>query len=316
MAPAGVVAATLEELGPEGASRTRGHSGRDNGAMRRAVFTDTGMLRTRTPPRVQRELGRILAALGEAIRAERRRRGLTLAELAPMVGLSKAGLARIEHGEAGSIGAYLRLADALHLEPQFALTRLRAPLVARQADAVHAAMGELEAARLRAAGLMVAMDEPFQDYHFAGRADVVAWSIERRALVHFENKTAFPDLQDAFGSFNAKRAYLGRALAERVGVAAWRAETHVIASLWSAEVLHQIRLHQASFAAVCPDPVAAVQAWWSGNPSPAGARCLILLDPLASGRQERFAGLDRIESVRPRYRDYADAAEALRTARR
>ena len=36
-------------------------------------------------------------------------------------------------------------------------------------------MGEFEAARLRAAGARVGLEEPYQHYHFAGRVDVLAF---------------------------------------------------------------------------------------------------------------------------------------------
>ncbi len=60
---------------------------------------------------------------------------------------------------------------------------------------MHAAMGEAGAAHLRTLGFAVRLDEPFQHYQFAGRGDVVAWSVERAALLHLENRTAFPNLQ-------------------------------------------------------------------------------------------------------------------------
>jgi hypothetical protein len=188
---------------------------------------------------------------------------------------------------------------------------------ARDEDPVHAAMGEIEAAHFRGLGLEVGMDEPFQHFQFAGRADVVAWSREKAALLHIENRTRFPNLQDAFGSFNNKRAYLGAELARRAGVPHWRSETHVFVALWSAEVLHLIRIRRASFAGVCPDGVEAFEAWWRNEPAPAGQHStLLLFDPIEGGRgdRRRWACLDEVSSVRPRYRGYADALVALRAA--
>jgi hypothetical protein len=44
-----------------------------------------------------------------------------------------------------------------------------------------------------------------QFYQFAGRADVVAWNVEERALLHIEIRTRFPDLQEMAGSTSVSR---------------------------------------------------------------------------------------------------------------
>ena len=203
---------------------------------------------------------------------------------------------------------------ALGLKLDFNLVdpRRRQRAVALGADVVHSAMGELEAGRLRGFRFMVGLDEPYQHYQYAGRADVCAWDLDRRALLHIENRTLFPDLQETAGAFNAKRAYLGGELAARLGVRSWQSETHVIAALWSAEVLHALRLRSESFRALCPDDARGFEGWWTGNP-PSGGRTaeLVLLDPLARGRQRQFVSLERALVARPRYRGYADAAAAV-----
>jgi hypothetical protein len=182
----------------------------------------------------------------------------------------------------------------------------------RQLDPVHSAMGELEAAHLRARGFQMSVDEPYQHYQFAGRADLVAWSVDALALLHIENRTRFPDFQEAAGAYNAKRAYLGAALAERLGVGRWRSETHVVAALWSAEVLHMLRIRTESFRALCPNGPEAFTSWWNGVPARHGrTSALVVLDPLATGRQRAFISLDEGLSARPRHRGYADCASKL-----
>ena len=164
-------------------------------------------------------------------------------------------------------------------------------------------MGEFEAGHLVPYGFIVGIDEPYQHYQFAGRGDVVAWDLAARALLHIENRTRFPDLQETAGTFNAKRAYLGAALAQRLGIRGWSSETHVIAALWSAEVLHALRLRPASFRSLCPDPADAFAAWWAGKPPIRGATSsLVVLDPLATGRQELYVGLDRALASRHGFR--------------
>jgi transcriptional regulator with XRE-family HTH domain len=252
------------------------------------------------------------------VRDERRRRHLTLADLAARAGTSRSATAEVESGGAASLETYARLATALGLRFDAAFTDPRRRTVPLDgADLVHAAMGEAEARQLRSLGFEVGLDVPYQHYQFAGRGDVVAWHRERRALLHLENRTRFPDLQQAFGSYNAKRAYLAADVAARIGlIGGWRSQTHVVVALWSAEVLHTLRLRTASFEAVCPDPPDAFEDWWSGEPPTRGSSSsLVVFDPdpgPPASRRRRFTGLQDAIRADPRYRDYADAAQALR----
>jgi len=182
-------------------------------------------------------------------------------------------------------------------------------------DLVHSAMGEFEAAHLRALNFHVGVDEPYQHYQFAGRADLIAWQLESAAFLHLENRTRFPNLQDMAGAFNSKRAYLGTSVAQRVGLKRWRSETHVIVALWSAEVLHSLRLREHSFRAICADDAAAFRGWWQGEPPTNGVTsALVVLDPLATRRPRTWIGLDDAMAVRPRHRGYADVAQQLGAA--
>ena len=140
-----------------------------------------------------------------------------------------------------------------------------------------------------------------------------------RALLHVENRTRFPDVQGFAGSFNQKRVYLAAQLAERLGIRRFASVAHVVVALWSAEVLHTVRLRSETFRSVAPDPPAAWDQWWAGTPPTEGsATTFVLLDPLAGRRasRRRFIGLDEARTAEPRYRGYADALEALRAAGR
>lgn len=206
-------------------------------------------------------------------------------------------------------------ATPLGLKPQLSFTDGRARAL-HDADPVHAAMAELEAGHLRAAGFTIAVDEPYQHYQFAGRADLVAWDLERRALLHCENRTLFPNMQETAGAWNAKRAYLASALAERLDLrAGWLSVTHAMVALWSSEVLHVLRLRSETFRALCPDTPDAFAAWWSDTPPARGMNStFVLLDPLAHGRQRQWVALAAALSVRPRVSSYREAAERLRRA--
>ena len=253
---------------------------------------------------------------GQQIREARRRRKWSLAALAARSGMSDSHVAQIEAGDAASLESYARLFVALEREPQLISLdpRQRSASLRDEADAVHAAMGDVEARRLIGVGLTVAIDEPYQHYQFAGRADVVAWDIEARALLHIENRTQFPNVQESLGSYASKRAYLGGALADRLGLRdGWRNETHVIAALWSSEVIHVLRRLAATFSAACPDGIEPVRRWWAGErPTARGSTSsIVLLDP-APGVRDAFRIAELADATRPRYRGYAEAAAAMR----
>ncbi len=261
----------------------------------------------------------LAAHLGVQVRDERVRRRWTLRALAERAGLSTSHVQWVEAGNAASLQTYARLAGALGLQADFDLVdprRRRA--TARTEDPVHAAMGELLAGRIAGRGRELSLDEPFQHFQFAGRADLLAWSASDRSMLHIENRTRFPNLQDAFGAYNTKRAYLAKTVADRLALrGGFRSVTHAMVCLWSAEVLHTLRLHSASFAAICPDDPGWLEAWLTGQPVPDGVTStLIVLDPAARPRERLFVSRVDAAPVRPRHAGYADALAALRAAGR
>ena len=242
----------------------------------------------------------------------------TLRELGRRAGLAVGTVHAVESGRPMSLETYARLSIALGLRPELTIeaARVRAASTGSTRDAVHAAMGECEAAHLARLGLTVAIDEPYQHYQFAGRADLLAWDLEARRLLHIENKSRLDDLQDVAGAYNAKRAYLGAVMADRLGLGprGWRTVTHVLAALWSSDVLHVLRLRSATFRAICPDPADAFEAWWTGRAIPdLATSTLVIFDPAPElpPRRRRWVGLHELQAARPRYRGYADAAAKL-----
>lgn len=284
------------------------------------LFTHRGVspARAEHPPSsaARLALSAAAASLGSQVHHERVRRGWSLDDLAARARLSRSAAHAAESGRPASLDTYVRLATALGLKPQFELgdSRRSKPRASLEADLVHSAMGELEARQLAGWAFHVAIDEPYQHYQFAGRADVLAWD-DAGHLLHIENRTRFPDMQAVAGSFNGKRSYLPAVLGDRLGIRRWHSVTHVMAALWSAEALHVIRMRHATFGALCPDGPDAFVGWWSGKPPATGiSSTLVVLDPAAAGRQRPMLGLADALRVRPRYRDYA-AAAAASTAR-
>jgi len=264
-------------------------------------------------------LARLAVGAGDQLTAARRARRWSLADLAERAGVSASAAHAAESGRVVSLETYARLATALNLRPSLVLDAVRGGSMrpaGSTRDVVHAAMGECEAAHLARLGLKVAIDEPYQHFQFAGRADVLAWDLDQHRLLHIENKSRIDDLQDLAGAYNAKRAYLATALADRLGVgpSGWRSVTHILAVLWSSEVIHALRLRSATFHAFCPDAPDDFAEWWTGdNPPEGSSSTLIVLDPGSDiGRARRWIGLEEaIASARPRYRGYADAAARL-----
>ncbi len=212
-----------------------------------------------------------------------------------------------------SLETYARIAVALGLTLEMSTASRRRRPTRESTDIVHAAMGEIETRWLSALGYVVDVDHPYQHYQFAGRADVLAWTLDPAALLHIENRTRFPDLQQAAGSYNAKRQYLARTLARELEIRRFVSETHVMVGLWSAEILHSLRLRKATFRTLCPDPDDRLTAWLRGEPPSAGrSSSFVLLDPFATGRQPPTASLDRaLTSARPRIQGYSEAARRV-----
>ena len=274
-------------------------------------------------PRVRAAIVRIAIELGQEIRDERRRRGWTMSELGRRAGVSAAMVQAVEAGSASSLDGYVRFALALGLAPRFTLSPDRAAQQIRAADPVHSFMGEVQAEQIGGTPRIVRPDEPYQHYQFAGRADLVGYDPINRSLLHIENRTRFPDVQGFAGAFNQKRVYLAPQMAERFGIrgvaGGFRSIAHVVVALWSAEVLHALRLRTATFTAIAPDAPLAFEAWWDRRaPEPGTTTSLVIFDPLPGERhsRRRWVGLSEVRRVEPRYRDYAEALSALRAAGR
>jgi transcriptional regulator with XRE-family HTH domain len=262
-------------------------------------------------PRARSTADRIAHQLGREMAERRRSKAWTLERVAARAGVTISTVHGLEAGLQGSLLTYVRVAHALGMDPAFSLSAERNARPARDSDPVHAAMGEVQAAHFRLHGREVLLDEPYQHFQFAGRADVLVLDRTRRALLHIENRTGFPDIQAFVGSYNAKRAYLAGDIAGRLAVrGGFSSIAHVVVAIWSAEVLHTIRLRLATFSAVCPDPVTAFEAWWNGATPPNGvSSALVLFDPLPGQRstRRRWVGLDAVRRVDARYRSYAEA---------
>lgn len=291
--------------------------------MRGVVFTSRAMSPFRTarpaPPAVLASLTAIHVSLGAEVRAERLRRRWTIDRLAREAGLSRTLVYLVERGEPTRLETCARLGAALGLRLEVGLRDPRQRAAARAADPVHAAIVEGLAARYAAQGHHVAVDEPYQHFQFAGRADVVAIEPAGPDLIHHEVKTALPNIGELAGSWNAKRRYLAASLAERGGQrGGFRSVTHVLTVAWTADCLHVLRLRAATVRALGPDPADAFATWWVNSPPrpPGVSSTVVVFDPVERPRVRAWAPLDDLATLRPRHADYAHLLADLRRAGR
>jgi transcriptional regulator with XRE-family HTH domain len=262
----------------------------------------------------------LAAHLGARIREARDSRRWTLRQLAMAAGLSPSFVHDVEAGSPGSLETYGRLARALGRRLEVDVVDPRRRGVMSGEDPVHAAMGEVLAAQLSKHHFPLSLDEPYQHFQFAGRADLVAWDVARAALLHVENRTRLPNFQEAAGAYNAKRRWLASSISERLGLPGFRSVSHAFVGVWSAEMLHTARIRRSSLAAICPDPLEPLDRWLAGDPPADGVTSsFALLDPIVTGRSHRRSMIDLEAAIRsstkPRYRGYAHVVEELRDAR-
>ena len=260
------------------------------------------------------------AALGVQVRAGRVRRRWTTKRLAAEAGISRTLVYLVERGEPTTMGTYARLGAALGLRLEASLEDARGSVrPGRAEDPVHAAIVETLARRYASQGLLVAADEPFQHYQFAGRADVIAVDPAGPDLLHHEVKTAIPNVGELAGAWNVKRQYLAASIAQRHGAqGGFRSVTHVLTIAWTAECLRVLRLRESTIGSLGPDAPNAFSRWWEGaGPVLTGVTStVVIFDPIDRPRAPAWASMGDLGAVRPRYRDYADLLRDLRDAGR
>ena len=271
-------------------------------------------------PAVIARVTSLCAALGLQVRAARVRRRWTTKHLAVESGISRSLVYLAERGEPTTMETYARLGAALGLRLEASLEDPRTKArPGRAEDPVHAAIVESLAARYVAQSRLVAVDEPFQHYQFAGRADLTAVDPAGPDLLHHEVKTAMPNVGELAGAWNVKREYLAATVAARHEMPrGFRSVTHVLTIAWTAECLHVLRLREATIRSLGPDVPDAFGRWWAGDrPMASGITAtVVIFDPIDRPRAPAWAGLDDVAALRPRHGGYADLLRDLGDAGR
>lgn len=200
------------------------------------------------------------AQLGSAIRAVRIRQGLTQAELAARVEVSRSIVSLIERGRAEetTLATVRRVAATLGVS--VALNpRWRGADLAKLIDHAHAALVDAVVTRVTAAGWTARPEHTFSIWGERGSVDVMGWLPTARALLFIECKTSLPDLQDALSTMDRKRR-LARELARIEG---W--DPMVFASVLalpdSTWARNWVRKSCAIFDAALPARTVEVRSW-------------------------------------------------------
>jgi transcriptional regulator with XRE-family HTH domain len=235
---------------------------------------------------------------GLAVRALRRRRGWTQAELARRAGVSQGLVSRVERGGAARLtGEVLR--------------RLVAPLGARVVtrlawhgedldrllDERHAAIVELVVARLTRRHWETAVEVTFNVFGERGSMDILAFHRNTGSLLVVEVKSVVPDLQAMLAALDRKRR-LAPALARDHGWTASVTSTLLVLPD-EATPRRRVALHDSTFASRFPVRSGEMRAWLA---SPVGAVGGMLFVTLP-----RSAG-----AVRPRSRNPSGSTHATR----
>lgn len=197
---------------------------------------------------------------GLALRALRRRRGWTQAELARRARMSRSAVSRVERGQG----------DALSVR---ALTRLCAALAARVSvralwqgeeldrllDGDHARLVEWVVAHLSAAGWIVVPEVTFQVGGERGSIDVLAWHPETGHLLVVEVKSVVPDVQATLAGVDRK-ARLAPTIARERG---WNVRSVSRMLVLPDDRTARRRLEQfaATFERAFPERTVALRRW-------------------------------------------------------
>lgn len=227
--------------------------------------------------------------LGRVLRMLRLRRDWTQRTVGARGRVSAATVGRHENGHVGSVDALERHAAVFGLRVDVRLVG-RAGQLARIDDEEHAAIVEVVAATLRAAGFAVEPEVSFNEWGERGRVDLVAYHPGTGTLVVVEVKTQLVDLQDLFGRLDIK-VRLARTVAERLG---WTVRSRVTL-LAVADTSHNrqvVRRHPAQFGGFASRDVARVPL------AEDGARLLSWITHHRASRAPWLAGRQRIRRRR------------------
>ena len=233
---------------------------------------------------------------GLALRALRRRRGWTQAQLGERCGLSQSTVSRIESGEgdrltllvlgraATALGARIRLSVQSHGED-----------IDRLLDAHHARLVDWAVVLLRGLGWIVLPEVTFSIYGERGSIDVLAFHPATGSLLVIEVKSVVPDVQATLAGLDRKRR-LAPQIAREHG---WRVTS---ISAWlvlpnDRTARRRVEVHEATFRAALPGATLDMRRW-AKAPHGAVAGVVFVSDIQGAGSRHRIRGVGARNDVR------------------
>jgi transcriptional regulator with XRE-family HTH domain len=220
---------------------------------------------------------------GLAIRALRRRRGWTQAELAAEARLSQAAVSRAERGEAWrlTIRTLNRIAEALGARTSIRLL-WQGEALDRLLDAAHAGLVDQVVAMLVQHGWDVVPEATFNHFGERGSIDVLAWHPATGALLIVEVKSVVPDMQAMLSGIDRKQR-IAPAMARARG---WRVSSvsRLIVLPDDRTARRRVAEHAATFDRAYPVRTRAARRWVA---APAGTMAGIMFLPSSPGATAR-----------------------------
>jgi transcriptional regulator with XRE-family HTH domain len=222
---------------------------------------------------------------GLSLRALRRRRGLTQAQVAREAGVARMTVQRIERGaiDAFTGGTVRRVAVALGARYEQELY-WRGEGLDRLLDQDHAAIVEVVVRWLHAEGWTVVPEATFVLAGRRGSVDVLAFHPLTASLLIVEVKTVVADMQGLLGSFDHKL----RAATVLARAQGWRpaSVSRVLVLPDDRTARRRVAQHAATLHAVLPARTRDVRAWVR-RPEDAIAGILFQVMPRRTGGRHR-----------------------------
>jgi transcriptional regulator with XRE-family HTH domain len=220
---------------------------------------------------------------GLALRALRRRRGWTQAQLAARAEVARTTVQRIERGGVDDFTGRTVRRIAVALGARFDQRVLwQGEALDRLLDAEHAALVERVVRWLRAEGWDVAPEAMFVLAGQRGSVDVLAFHPETGALLIVEVKTVVPDMQAMLSAIDRKTRAAPILARDR----GWRATTvgTLLVLPEDRTARRRVETHRATLEAALPARTRAVRRWVR---HPEGAMAGILFLPGAASAAGR-----------------------------
>lgn len=245
---------------------------------------------------------------GLGIRALRRRRRWTQAELGQLTGLSQSAIGRIERGRSDRVIARMLDRVAAELGRRIDVRLLwNGEGLERPVDRQHASLVDLTRGVLADAGWGAAVEVSFAIRGERGSIDVLAFHSPTRSLLVIEVKSVVPDLQAMLVSLDRK----GRLAREIARERDWQARTVTRLLILPDDRTARRRVGELerTFGAALPARTADIRRWLK---APAGAKhgILFLTSNPQAGTRQRIAGRPTTESPIPGVRRPSPRADS------